>query len=72
MATGHFAFASNTNRFLACAPLADHPFAILGRRLLRIEVHGGEAGDGGNRRGVMPERHAEHLVQVGGGIGRDE
>jgi agmatinase len=30
MATGHFAFASNTNRFLACAPLADQPFAVAG------------------------------------------
>ena len=30
MAIGHFAFASNTNRFLACAPLADQPFAIAG------------------------------------------
>jgi agmatinase len=30
MATGHFAFASNTNRFLACEPLAAQPFAIAG------------------------------------------
>jgi agmatinase len=30
MATGHFAFASNTNRFLACAPLVDQPFAVAG------------------------------------------
>jgi agmatinase len=30
MATGHFAFASNTNRFLACAPLSDQPFAVAG------------------------------------------
>lgn len=30
MATGHFAFASNTNRFLACDALADQPFAIAG------------------------------------------
>lgn len=30
MATGQFAFANNTNRFLACAPLADQPFAISG------------------------------------------
>ena len=30
MATGHFAFASNTNRFLACEPLADQPLAIAG------------------------------------------
>ena len=30
MATGHFAFASNTNRFLACDPLAGQPFAIAG------------------------------------------
>ena len=30
MATGHFAFASNTNRFLACAPLDGQPFAIAG------------------------------------------
>ena len=30
MATGQFAFASNTNRFLACEPLADQPFAIAG------------------------------------------
>ena len=30
MATGHFAFANNINRFLACEPLADQPFAIAG------------------------------------------
>ena len=30
MATGQFAFANNTNRFLACAPLAGQPFAIAG------------------------------------------
>ncbi len=30
MAAGHFAFASNTNRFLAAGPLADQPFAIAG------------------------------------------
>jgi agmatinase len=30
MAIGQFAFASNTNRFLACEPLADQPFAIAG------------------------------------------
>lgn len=30
MASAHFAFASNTNRFLACEPLADQPFAIAG------------------------------------------
>ena len=30
MATGRFAFASNTNRFLACDPLAGQPFAIAG------------------------------------------
>jgi agmatinase len=30
MTTGHFAFASNTNRFLACEPLADQAFAIAG------------------------------------------
>ena len=30
MATGQFAFALNTNRFLACEPLADQPFAISG------------------------------------------
>lgn len=30
MTTGQFAFASNTNRFLACPPLSDQPFAIVG------------------------------------------
>ena len=30
MAIGQFAFASNTNRFLAVEPLADQPFAIAG------------------------------------------
>ncbi len=30
MALGSFAFASHSNRFLACAPLADQPFAIAG------------------------------------------
>ena len=30
MALGQFAFANNTNRFGACAPLADQPFAICG------------------------------------------
>ena len=30
MAAGHFAFASNTNRFLACEPLTGQPFAIAG------------------------------------------
>jgi agmatinase len=30
MALGQFAFANNTNRFLACQPLADQPFAIAG------------------------------------------
>jgi len=30
MALGQFAFANNSNRFLACAPLADQPFAICG------------------------------------------
>jgi len=30
MAAGHFAFASNTCRFLACAALADQPFAVSG------------------------------------------
>ncbi len=30
MSTGHFAFANNTNRFLAAEPLADQPFAICG------------------------------------------
>jgi len=30
MAIGQFAFASNTNRFLAAEPLADQPFAVVG------------------------------------------
>ena len=30
MSTGHFAFASNSNRFLACEPLAGQPFAVAG------------------------------------------
>lgn len=30
MATGHFAFANNSNRFLACEPLTDQPFAVAG------------------------------------------
>ena len=30
MALGQFAFASNTNRFLAAPPLADQPFAVVG------------------------------------------
>ncbi len=30
MALGQFAYANNTNRFLACAPLADQPFAVCG------------------------------------------
>jgi agmatinase len=30
MSMGTFAYASNTNRFLACPPLADQPFAIAG------------------------------------------
>jgi len=30
MALGQFAFAQNTNRFLACEPLADQPFAVCG------------------------------------------
>lgn len=30
MAIGQFAFAQNTNRFLACEPLADQPFAVCG------------------------------------------
>ncbi|MBX3608903.1 MAG: agmatinase [Hydrogenophaga sp.] len=30
MALGHFAFANNTNRFLACEPLGDQPFAVCG------------------------------------------
>ncbi len=30
MPIGQFAFASNTNRFLACAPLTDQPFAVSG------------------------------------------
>jgi agmatinase len=30
MAMGHFAFANNTNRFLAVEPLADQPFAVSG------------------------------------------
>ena len=30
MALGQFAYANNSNRFLACAPLADQPFAVCG------------------------------------------
>ena len=30
MPLGHFAFANNSNRFLACEPLADQPFAVCG------------------------------------------
>ena len=30
MAMGQFAYANNSNRFLACEPLADQPFAICG------------------------------------------
>lgn len=30
MALGQFAYANNTNRFLACAPLAEQPFAVCG------------------------------------------
>jgi agmatinase len=30
MALGQFAYANNTNRFLACAPLSDQPFAVCG------------------------------------------
>jgi agmatinase len=30
MAMGQFAFANNSNRFLACEPLADQPFAVAG------------------------------------------
>ena len=30
MAMGQFAYANNSNRFLACQPLADQPFAIAG------------------------------------------
>jgi agmatinase len=30
MALGQFAYANNTNRFLACAPLAGQPFAVCG------------------------------------------
>ncbi|MFC7458816.1 agmatinase [Hydrogenophaga defluvii] len=30
MAMGQFAYANNSNRFLACEPLADQPFAIAG------------------------------------------
>jgi agmatinase len=30
MALGQFAYANNSNRFLACAPLADQPYAVCG------------------------------------------
>lgn len=30
MTLGQFAYANNSNRFLACAPLADQPFAVAG------------------------------------------
>jgi agmatinase len=30
MALGQFAYANNSNRFLACAPLGDQPFAVCG------------------------------------------
>ncbi|WP_286850536.1 arginase family protein, partial [Hydrogenophaga sp. 70-12] len=30
MALGQFAYANNSNRFLACAPLAEQPYAVCG------------------------------------------